>query len=172
MVVVVVVVVVVSSSSSSSMLLPQPFMTRGSKREGRRFCGLSCVVSPFSFCTVSQRYSRLGKEKLGSVSYGYVYPAWDTDSSRVVAVKVQKRPSEEAAREMMLFQSIPAHPNLLKLLDACVEEPNLLLVLEHMYNSLSDVFHRAQGLLDMDVARNYAQSGLAGPQPLTYPQFV
>ena len=57
---------------------------------------------------------------------------------------------------MMFFQSIPSHAHLITMLDAYVEEPHLLLVFEYLYNSLSDVFHRAHGLLPVDVSRHYA----------------
>ena len=119
---------------------------------------------------MSQRYARLGIDKLGVGTYGYVYPAWDSEERRLVAVKVQKKKSEEAAREMMFFQSIPSHAHLITMLDAYVEEPNLLLVFEYLYNSLSDVFHRAHGLLPMDVSRHYAYQILMGLRHLACPQ--
>jgi len=111
---------------------------------------------------MSQQYSRLGTDKLGAGSYGYVYPAWDSKESRLVAVKVQQRKSEEAAREMMFFQSIPSHAHLVTILDAYVEESNLQMVFEYLYNSFSDLFHRAHGLLPMDVSRHYAYQILMG----------
>ena len=79
-----------------------------------------------------QRYSRLGIDKLGVGTYGYVYPAWDSEERRLVAVKVQKKKSEEAAREMMFFQSIPSHAHLITMLDAYVEEPTYNLVLDYL----------------------------------------
>ena len=63
---------------------------------------------------------------------------------------------------MMFFQSIPSHAYLITMLDAYVEEPHLLLVFEYLYNSLSDVFHRAHGLLPVDVSRHYAHQTLMG----------
>ena len=52
------------------------------------------------------RYSRLGRDKLGEGAYGLVYPAWDSQGQRLVAIKVQRRDSAEAG-DRPLF-SLPA----------------------------------------------------------------
>ena len=111
---------------------------------------------------MSGRYARLGSDKLGRGSYGYVYPAWDETTARLVAVKVQKRDSDTAVREMMFFQTIPYHKHLLRMLDLYIVGPELFLVFEYLYNSLSDVFHRAEGLLDACVAKDYSHQVLQG----------
>ena len=59
------------------------------------------------------RYSRLGRDKLGEGAYGLVYPAWDSQEQRLVAIKQQRRDSAEAGREMLIYDSLPRHPNLL-----------------------------------------------------------
>ena len=71
------------------------------------------------------RYSRLGRDKLGEGAYGLVYPAWDSQEERVVAIKQQRRDSAEAGREMLIYDGLPRHPNLLCLLDKFVLEPHL-----------------------------------------------
>ena len=55
--------------------------------------GRQAFLRPFRFPlgAMSQRYSRLGTDKLGAGWYGYVHAAWDSNQSRLVAVKVQKR---------------------------------------------------------------------------------
>ena len=111
---------------------------------------------------MSERYSRLGTSTLGRGSYGYVYAAWDLDESRIVAVKVQKRSSDEVVREMMFFQTIPSHRHLLRMLDTYVHKNDLCLVFEYLYSSLADVFHRAQGLLPTAVAQDYSCQALQG----------
>ena len=75
---------------------------------------------------------------------------------------MQKSESDEAVREMMFFQSIPSHKHLLKMLDTVVQQANLCLVFEYLYNCLSDVFHRAEGLLHVDVAQDYSCQVLQG----------
>lgn len=111
---------------------------------------------------MSQRYTRLGTETLGRGGYGYVYAAWDSKEACLVAVKVQQCKSNEAVREMMFFQSIPRHEHTLKMLDSYVDQTKLCLVFEYLYNSLSDIFHRAQGLLHMAVARDYSRQTVQG----------
>ena len=111
---------------------------------------------------MSERYRRLGTSTLGRGSYGYVYAAWDSKESCTVAIKVQKRESDEAVREMMFFQSIPSHKHLLKMLDTFVQQANLCLVFEYLYHCLSDVFHRAEGLLHVAVAQDYSCQVLQG----------
>ena len=63
---------------------------------------------------------------------------------------------------MMFFQSIPHHPHLLRMLDSYVVGSELFLVFEYLYNSLSDVFHRAEGLLDVALAKDYSHQVLQG----------
>ena len=111
---------------------------------------------------MSERYRRLGTSTLGKGGYGYVYPAWDSKEACTVAVKVQQCSSDEAVREMMFFQSIPSHNHLLKILDSYVDKAKLCLVFEYLYNSLSDIFHRAEGLLPVPVARDYSSQVVQG----------
>ena len=47
-------------------------------------------------------------------------------------------------------------------MDACVGESNLHFAFEYVYNSLSDVFNHASGLLPMDGSRLYAHQTLMG----------
>ena len=84
----------------------------------------------------------------------------------MVAIKQQRRGSEEAGREMLIYDSLPRHPNLLCLLDKFVMEPYLNLVFEYLHSSLQDVFHRAQGLLEVPVAKQYSRQVLVGLQHL------
>ena len=65
---------------------------------------------------VTSRYSRIGGDKLGEGAYGLVYPAWDSQEQRVVAIKQQRRDSAEAGREMLIHDGLLRHPNLLCLL--------------------------------------------------------
>ena len=85
---------------------------------------------------MSERYRRLGTSTLGRGSYGYVYAAWDSKESRIVAIKVQKSESDEAVREMMFFQSIPSHQHLLKMSETFVQQARLCLVFEYLHNCL------------------------------------
>ena len=59
------------------------------------------------------RYSRLGRDKLGEGAYGIVCPAWDSQEQRVVAIKQQRRDGAEAPREMLIYDGLPRHLNLL-----------------------------------------------------------
>ena len=81
-----------------------------------------------------QRYTYLGKDDetslMGRGSYGSVRPAWDHRQEELVAVKAQAQNSDTAMREMMFFQVITAHPNLLRMLDMCVAENKLHLVFQ------------------------------------------
>ena len=107
---------------------------------------------------------------LGKGGYGAVHAAWDAKESCLVAVTTQKSDSDEAVREMMFFQSIPGHKHLLKILDFYAEKNDLNLVCEYLYNSLSDLFHRAQGLLHVPVARDYSWQVLQGARPSAFTQ--
>ena len=63
-----------------------------------------------------KRHQRIGEEvraKLGQGSYGYVVPAWDCESGRLVAMKIQDAKSNEAVREMcfsILFRRLNHAP--------------------------------------------------------------
>ena len=93
---------------------------------------------------------------LGRGAYGQVSPAWDTKEGRLVAIQVQQRASESAKREMMFFQSVPHHPNVLRILDTFVSGLELSLVFEYCILSLGDIWKRAQAFLDWDKARRYS----------------
>ena len=115
-----------------------------------------------------ERYLLVGGKEaaasLGRGSYGQVCPAWDTGDERLVAIKVQRRDSETAKREMMFFQCVPKHPNVLDLLDAFVSKSgsDLSLVFEYCILSLADVYSRAQGFLDWSAAWRYSRDILQG----------
>ena len=126
-------------------------------RGGRRSCGLLLHCLAMVAIVPALRYKRLGEEKLGKGSYGYVYPAWDTQQQCTVAVKVQPVDSDEAMREMMFFDVLPGHPNLITMLDKFVVGQELHLVFEYLYHSVSDMFHRAQGFLDVGLCSNYSR---------------
>ena len=110
------------------------------------------------------RYLSLGKNaaSLGRGAYGQVRPAWDQDAERLVAIKEQRRESDTAKREMMFFQVVPQHPNLLRLLDMFASGPLLSLVFEYCVYSLADMFQRSQGFLDWHVVWRYSLEVLQG----------
>ena len=100
-----------------------------------------------------ERYLLVGGAEgasLGRGSYGRVCPAWDEQEERLVAIKMQRRDSETAKREMMFFQCVPKHPNVFSLQDAFVSNSgsDLCLVFEYCTHSLPDVYFRAQGVFD------------------------
>ena len=99
---------------------------------------------------------------LGRGAYGQVSLAWDTEEDRLVAIKVQQRASESAKRGMMFCQSVPHHPNVLRILDTFVSGLELSLVFEYCILSLGDIWKRAQAFLDWDKARRYSQQVLHG----------
>ena len=86
----------------------------------------------------NERYSYIGKTGspvvLGKGSYGIVRPAWDRQQNCLVAIKAQMVDSETARREMMFFQCMPRHPNVLQFLDVYVERSRVLLVFEYLCN--------------------------------------
>ena len=88
----------------------------------------------------SHRYLPVGRggkqSMLGRGSDGQVSPAWDTEKERLVGIKVQQRESQSAIREMMFFQWLPHHPNVLRMLDMFVSGPELTLVFEYCILSL------------------------------------
>ena len=83
----------------------------------------------------SDRYLLVGNggeaSLLGRGSYGKVCPAWDRQTERLVAIKIQRRDSETAGRELMFFQCAPKHDNLLRVLDMFVSGSRLSLVFEY-----------------------------------------
>ena len=100
--------------------------------------------------SASGRYRFLGEGRatsiLGSGSYGYVCPAWDTQEEQLVAINVQKRDSETAMREMLFFEVITRHPNVLHMRGMFVTETKLNLVFEYCTHSLRDIFEPAQAV--------------------------
>ena len=101
-----------------------------------------------------ERYHALGhntKVQIGRGSYATVLPAWDSQEQRLVAVKIQKRTSDTAVREMMFFQTLPGHPHVLPILDAVVRGEDLKLVFEYCQASLHDWYKRSQGFMNWEV---------------------
>ena len=86
----------------------------------------------------NERYSYIGKNGsrvvLGKGSYGIVRPAWDRQQKCLVAIKAQSVDSETAKREMMFFQCMPRHHNVLQFLDVYVETSRVSLVFEYLCN--------------------------------------
>lgn len=113
----------------------------------------------------ADRYCKLGSStevRIGRGSYANVVPCWDTQAGRLVAVKIQKRKSDTAVREMMFFQTLPGHPHVLPVLDVIVHGDELKLVFEYCQASLRDWYKRAQGFLNFDVSRQCARHVLEG----------
>ena len=111
------------------------------------------------------RYQLLGKTAgavLGEGSYGQVRPAWDLEKQQLVAIKAQPVDSDTAARELMLFHSVPVHPHLLAMLGMFVSGKELNLVFEYCILSLADMFRRAQGYIGWDGVRRYSEQVLKG----------
>ena len=79
-----------------------------------------------------------------------------------MAIKAQKCKSEEAVREMMFFQVLPRHENILAMWDTLVVGDELFLVFQYCALSLSDAFQRAQGFLNWTVVRKYSCQFLRG----------
>ena len=102
--------------------------------------------------------------EVGRGSYGRVCPAWDEEEERLVAIKMQQRSSATARRDMMLFQCVPKHPHVLRLLDVFVSKSGseLCLVFEYCIHSLADVYWRAQGFLDWSAAWRCSHQILQG----------
>ncbi|XP_053393638.1 uncharacterized protein LOC128555395 [Mercenaria mercenaria] len=82
--------------------------------------------------------------KIGCGGFGEVYFAkW---KETVVAVKklkaesVSKRRLDDFAREMMLYCQLD-HTNIVRFIGACVERPNLCIVMEYMQMSLFEAIH-------------------------------
>jgi serine/threonine protein kinase len=108
---------------------------------------------------------RLGKDgggKLGTGSFGTVYAAWDNMNSKLVAIKEQPVSSDNAEREMLFFHSIPVHPHLLQMHDQFVNGSKLYLVFQYLEASLHDIWHRARGFLDWDLADRYGHHVIQG----------
>ena len=111
-----------------------------------------------------ERYRLLGKSSasLGRGSYGNVRAAWDRQTQKLVAIKIQDRKSDEGARELMLFQCLPEHPNLLRLHDMFVSGGEMSMVFDYCLLSLADVWRRAQGFLDWEKTFLYGEQILRG----------
>ena len=128
--------------------------------------GSLCRAMELEGTSKSHRYLPVGRggkqSMLGRGSYGQVSPAWDTGKERLVAIKVQQRESQSAMREMMFFQCVPHHPNVLRMLDMFVSGSDLSLVFEYCTLSLGDIWKRAQGFLDWNTARRYSLQVLHG----------
>ena len=85
-------------------------------------------------------------------------------NQKIVAVKMQKRKSSEAGREIVFFQTIPSYNHLVTMLGHYVDEFNSYIVFEYMYGTLFETFRRATGVLPMDLSRRYAHQTLLGPR--------
>ena len=107
------------------------------------------------------RYKLLGSS-LGKGSYGTVSPAWDLKEERLVAIKKQEGSSDEAVREMMLFDMLPPHPNRLRMYDKFCGSAHLYIVFEYMILSLRQVWERAQGFLNFKMVGQYGREVLNG----------
>ncbi len=68
-----------------------------------------------------------------------------------MAVKIQRRTSDTAVREMMFFQTLPRHPHVLHMLHAFVIEQDLKIVFEYCQASLYDWYKRSQGFMNWEV---------------------
>ena len=75
---------------------------------------------------------------LGAGSYGQVVLAWDQEKEELVAMKRQPTESDDAVRELHVYESVSDHPNVLTLLDRFVEGKSLTLVFPYMHMSLCD----------------------------------
>jgi serine/threonine protein kinase len=65
------------------------------------------------------RYTIIG-DTLAKGSYGVVMAAWDDQASKMVAIKQQRADSVTAGRELNVFNALPAHKNVLAILDVFV----------------------------------------------------
>ncbi len=99
---------------------------------------------------------------LGKGAFGTVLVAWDCRDSKLVAMKKDKVASEETVREMMFFQILPPHPNLLEMYGHYVAGDHLYLVFQYLALSLHDVWKRAHGVIDWGLADRYGNHCMAG----------
>ena len=112
-----------------------------------------------------ERYHLLGTKRsatLGAGAYGYVRAAWDKKAQKLVAIKIQPSDSDEGAREFMLFQSVPQHPNLLRMHDVFLKGKEVSIVFDYCEMSLYDMWKRAQGFLDWEKTISYGEQILRG----------
>ena len=111
-----------------------------------------------------ERYALLGKRSasLGRGSYGNVRAAWYRQTQKLVAIKIQDRRSEEGLRELMLFQCLPEHPNLLRVHNVFVSGNEMSIVFDYCLLSLADMWRRAQGFLDWEKTFMYGEQILRG----------
>ncbi len=108
----------------------------------------------------ADRYLRLAASRsaqLGAGSYGIVYAAWDQVNHQLVAVKEQEVSSEDAIRELFFMHAAGNHPNLVEVYDQFVHGNSFRIVFEYAQASLWDVWKRACGFLDWDLAYQYSQ---------------
>jgi serine/threonine protein kinase len=109
------------------------------------------------------RYKRLGNTgKLGATPGGFVCTAWDTTDQKLVAIKEQSDKSVNAERDIMFFLNVPSHPHLLQMHDKFVHGTMLYVVFQYLEATLHDVWTRARGQLDWDIADRYGHHVLLG----------
>ena len=113
---------------------------------------------------MAARYKVLGTDTKATSegSEGLVVPAWDQEEMMIVALKRQDRKSDEAVRELMFFNATPRHPHVVSIIDAFVDEEQLVIVFEYMAASLMHIWDSAQGVLDYDQCRIYGRQVVKG----------
>ena len=70
-------------------------------------------------------------------------------------------PADEAVREL-LFNAILRHPHVVSIIDAFVDEEQLVIVFEYMAASLMHIWDSTQGFLDYDQCRIYGRQVVEG----------
>ena len=120
------------------------------------------LLQPISPHTPRHRYQRLGTDEIGRGSFGVVFPSWDCQEQRLVAVKKQPKTSDEGVREMHFGRYIRSHPNVVRLLDQYLDGDSLCLVFPYFAGSLWDVWQRACGFVDWDLVQPYGEDILNG----------
>lgn len=101
------------------------------------------VISSYSGTIIPYSELEIGK-KIGEGGFGEVFFGKWRDS--VVAVKrlrsqrISKKRLQDFSEEVLNFCRLD-HPNIVQFIGACVERPNLCIVMEYMHTSLFDSLH-------------------------------